>query len=149
MAIHFCHADLNAFYALHCTSGASTSLLATPMTDTSRYGRVCVDASSRITSFVEKNSEIAAGPGLINAGVYLLDSKALEKIPVDCEVSLERQVLPEWLAESSGMGVCTLSGDGAGRCSTSEAPESLQRAQAFFPPEQPAMKAENALRHPR
>src|SRR5213082_2862 len=38
--------------------------------DVTRYGSVALDQDGRVTQFVEKGD--AAGPGLINAGVYLL-----------------------------------------------------------------------------
>jgi NDP-sugar pyrophosphorylase family protein len=44
---------------------------------------------------VEKGETI--GPGLINAGVYVLDRDLLCQIPLATPVSLEREVFPAWM----------------------------------------------------
>ena len=53
--------------------------------DTTRYGRLLVDGG-RITSFAEKG---IAGPGLINAGCYVLATDALARFPVNYPFSFE------------------------------------------------------------
>ncbi len=53
--------------------------------DTTRYGRLVVDGD-RITSFAEKG---IAGPGLINAGCYVLATDALAQFPVNQPFSIE------------------------------------------------------------
>ena len=58
--------------------------------DTGRFGTVILE-DERIVSFAEKTG---AGPGLINAGIYLLKKTVLTKIQqVPC--SLERDILPQ------------------------------------------------------
>lgn len=63
--------------------------------DVSRYGSVTIDDAGRITDFVEKGARI--GPGLINAGVYLLRREVIAALPDDRPVSLERDVFPQLL----------------------------------------------------
>lgn len=53
--------------------------------DTTRYGRLIVD-KFRIINFAEKG---VSGPGLINAGCYLLPSDALNNFPINQPFSLE------------------------------------------------------------
>ena len=60
-----------------------------PVPDTARYGRVTL-AGERIENFAEKGS---GGPGLINAGVYLLRREVLSLIGEE-PCSLERDVFP-------------------------------------------------------
>src|SRR5262245_8538155 len=48
--------------------------------DVTRYGSVTLDNDGRITQFIEKGA--AAGPGLINAGVYLLRKQIVCDLPV-------------------------------------------------------------------
>ena len=62
--------------------------------DTTRYGQLLVD-SSRITSFAEKK---VSGPGLINAGCYLLETDALARFPLNQPFSIETDYfIPEVL----------------------------------------------------
>jgi D-glycero-alpha-D-manno-heptose 1-phosphate guanylyltransferase len=60
--------------------------------DVARYGSVALDHDDRIIQFLEKG--IRAGPGLINAGVYLLRKQILRELPAGTAISLEREVFP-------------------------------------------------------
>lgn len=57
--------------------------------DTTRYGRLVVDGG-RITRFAEKG---IAGPGLINAGCYVLATDALARFPLNRPFSIETDYL--------------------------------------------------------
>lgn len=57
--------------------------------DTSRYGRLAVDGG-RITGFAEKG---IAGPGLINAGCYVLATDALARFSLNQPFSIETDYL--------------------------------------------------------
>ena len=59
------------------------------MPDTSRYGRLIADGH-RITGFIEKGM---LGPGVINAGCYVLATDALNRFPVSHTFSLETDYL--------------------------------------------------------
>ena len=63
--------------------------------DVTRYGSVALDHDSRITQFLEKG--ILGGPGLINAGVYLLRKQIVRDLPAGTAISLEREVFPRLL----------------------------------------------------
>ena len=63
--------------------------------DVTRYGSVALDPDGRIIQFVEKGA--SAGPGLINAGVYLLRKQIVCDLPPDTVISLEREVFPRLL----------------------------------------------------
>ena len=71
-------------------------LLLRPVPDASRYGVVGV-AGDVVTSFRERDG--ASQPALINAGLYALDRRVLERIGGPC--SLERDVLPGLAAEGA------------------------------------------------
>jgi D-glycero-alpha-D-manno-heptose 1-phosphate guanylyltransferase len=73
--------------------------------DVSRYGSVALDCDSRITHFIEKG--ICAGPGLINAGVYLLRKKVVRDLPTARTISLEKDVFPRLLDRKVYGLVCT------------------------------------------
>jgi len=63
--------------------------------DVSRYGSVALDQDGRVTRFLEKG--VRAGPGLINAGVYLLRKQIVRELPAGMAISLEREVFPRLL----------------------------------------------------
>ena len=63
--------------------------------DVARYGSVLLDQEGRVTQFVEKGA--AAGPGLINAGVYLLRKQIVRDLPANTAISLEREIFPRLL----------------------------------------------------
>ena len=58
----------------------------------SRYGRVEINDSGNIVSFEEKTQ--ATGPGMINAGIYLMDTALIRAIP-DRPCSLEKDIFPK------------------------------------------------------
>jgi D-glycero-alpha-D-manno-heptose 1-phosphate guanylyltransferase len=63
--------------------------------DVTRYGSVALDRDGRVTRFVEKG--VAAGLGLINAGVYLLRKQIVRDLPAGTAISLEKEVFPRLL----------------------------------------------------
>lgn len=65
--------------------------------DTSRYGRLVVDGG-RITCFAEKG---ISGPGLINAGCYVMATDALGQIPVNQHFSIETDYLVPEVARAT------------------------------------------------
>lgn len=90
-----CEADLRGYFSWHCSRGAQATMLLAEASDTERYGRVEADAAGVVLTFVEKGGN--PGPGLINAGMYLIDRRLLLTIPTNGTVSLEREVLPSWI----------------------------------------------------
>ncbi|HMK91481.1 MAG TPA: NDP-sugar synthase, partial [Thermoleophilia bacterium] len=93
-----CDVDLTALIAFHRRTRGAATLLVTEVEDTHRYGLVEVGHGGRIASFVEKPGADAGGPGLINAGVYVLEHDVLEMIPPRRETSIERGVFPDLAA---------------------------------------------------
>jgi|WetSurMetagenome_2_1015567.scaffolds.fasta_scaffold14342_3 NDP-sugar pyrophosphorylase family protein len=93
----YCHADLSAFWRWHVAQRSDATILLRRMQDTRRFGRIHVDAEGRVHEFEEKKS--TAGPGWINAGIYLLSRRRIHRIPTDRAVSLEREVFPAWIRE--------------------------------------------------
>lgn len=68
--------------------------------DAARYG-VALLAGERVTTFLERPT--APGPGLVNAGIYLVRRDAFRDVPAPC--SLERDVLPRLCEEGRIRGV--------------------------------------------
>jgi histidinol-phosphate phosphatase family protein len=93
-------ADLSAFLIWYKKSGLPAALLLNSVPDAGRYGRVEADAKGRVSGFVEKGE---AGPGRINAGVYLLRPESLDAILPGEAASIERDVFPA-LASAGRLG---------------------------------------------
>src|SRR5436309_14732900 len=60
--------------------------------DVTRYGSVALDHDGRVTQFIEKG--VGGGPGLINAGVYLLRKQVIHDLQTGGPISLERYGFP-------------------------------------------------------
>ncbi len=120
----YCHTDLSPFYDWFQTKGGSAGLLLAQVTDTRRYGKIEMDSAGDIIAFQEKAA--GDGPGLINAGVYLLAGSIITRLPRNTFCSLETDIFP---------GLC---GHGLAGFPTGAAfldigtPEAYQHAPAFF-----------------
>jgi NDP-sugar pyrophosphorylase family protein len=73
--------------------------------DVTRYGSVRLDDDGRVIQFLEKS--VGSGPGLINAGVYLLRKQVVRDLPAGRATSLERDVFPGLLDRGVYGLVCT------------------------------------------
>jgi len=91
----FCDVNLSAFFIWHQTRNARGSLVLVKRSNTTCSGRVEIDTEGRIASFKEKSGH--AGPGLINAGIYLFTRRLLQTIPDSEAISLEQELLPGWI----------------------------------------------------
>jgi len=91
--------DLSAMLAFHeqCGAAATIELLAVP--DPTPYGLVELDAAGRVRRFTEKPDPAQVTTDTINAGIYVLDPRLLERIPAGRAVSIEREFFPELLAD--------------------------------------------------
>jgi NDP-sugar pyrophosphorylase family protein len=69
-------------------------VVAAPVADTARFGRLESSRGGFLTSIRENES----GPGLVNAGVYLLRRYLLERFPSSRPLSFEKEVLPALIA---------------------------------------------------
>lgn len=96
----FVEMDWNAFIEKHRCRGYPMSLVLRQIDDAGRYGRVVLDDRGRAIRFEEKRPD--AGAGLVNAGVYLFRRDLLEGIPAGRAVSLESELMPEFLKKGVG-----------------------------------------------
>lgn len=101
-----CAVDLVSFVAAHRQRRAAASLVLARMEDTSRFGRVELNATGEVEKFAEKNTP--GEPGWVNAGIYLLERSVIESIPVDRVTSLEKDVFPSLI----GRGLVGYPSDG-------------------------------------
>ena len=110
----------------HCEARVPLTVCAVEVADAARYGRVVV-GDSRVAGFVEKGTK---GPGLINAGIYLMRRSLLEAPDLPEVFSFERDVLEARLGELRPLAYPT-----HGRFIDIGVPEDYSRAQGMFPPD--------------
>lgn len=91
----YCHADLASFWRGHIAAHSVTSMVLVHVEDSSRFGSVQLNSEENISAFQEKT--VSAGPGWINAGIYLASRALLQAIPQNTVCSLEREVFPMWI----------------------------------------------------
>ena len=86
--------DITALIEFHRRHGAEGTIALHPVPDPSAFGVVPTDAEGRVVAFVEKPPRDQAPTNLINAGTYVLEPSALERIPLGRRVSIERETFP-------------------------------------------------------
>jgi mannose-1-phosphate guanylyltransferase len=85
--------DLTAELAFHEQHSALVTLALIAVDDTSSYGVVPTSDDGQVEAFLEKTSE-PAPTNRINAGAYVVEREAVERIPSGRAVSFEREVFP-------------------------------------------------------
>jgi histidinol-phosphate phosphatase family protein len=116
--------DLRVYACWHRDRGAPASIAVTRVMGSERYGNIKMDEAARILGFAEKQQH--AGPGWINAGIYMLGREVLASIPERQNVSLEHDVFPRW----TGRGLCGYYR--LARFFDIGTPEDFGRVEAFF-----------------
>jgi mannose-1-phosphate guanylyltransferase len=84
--------DLTALVAFHRGRGAVGTIALTPVDDARPYGLVATDEDGRVREFREKPDRPVAG--WVNAGTYVLEPSALDRVPAGGPVSIERETFP-------------------------------------------------------
>lgn len=100
--------DLSALWRSHEERGARASLGLYPVEDPTGYGLVELSRDGSVLEFLEKPEPGHSGPGLINAGAYVLERSVFEGVPDGVEVSIESDVFPRL----AGSGLYGLELDG-------------------------------------
>ena len=88
----YCRFELDMLCRSHILNRAAVTLWLVRVNDCSRYGSVVLREDGEVEAFEEKSE--ASRPGLISAGIYLMNRKMVESIPAGRAVSLEREVFP-------------------------------------------------------
>lgn len=96
--------DLDAMRRLHESNEALATIALHEVDDPTRFGVARLDEHSRITEFVEKPKLADAPSRLINAGAYLLEPQAVDRIPEGRKVIIEREVFPALASEGKLFG---------------------------------------------
>jgi mannose-1-phosphate guanylyltransferase len=93
--------SISAQLELHRASGAAVTLYLTEVEDARAFGCVPVDASGRVTAFLEKMPEPVTNR--INAGCYVFKRSVIDSIPAGRPVSVERETFPDLLSSGAVM----------------------------------------------
>jgi mannose-1-phosphate guanylyltransferase len=93
--------DVGALIAFHDKSGGEATIALHRVDDPSAYGVVPTDTDGRVLAFVEKPPRDEAPSDLINAGTYVLEPEALQRVPADRPASIEREVFPTMVRDSA------------------------------------------------
>ena len=94
--------DYKTLMEFHLKKKADATLALRKLNDTSRYGRVVVNRSRRITGFEEKG--LSAGSGFINGGVYILEKFFLMEPEFRGRFSIEKDCFAQLYPEAKLYG---------------------------------------------
>lgn len=119
--------NFDGMQTLMAAKDADLVMVLQEVDDISRYGSVVVESDHRVVQFVEKGS--STGPGLINAGVYLLRKQIILDLPERVPLSLERDVYPALLDRRVYGWIA------AGNFIDIGVPDDLRRAQTLLLPQ--------------
>lgn len=96
--------DFEALNQLFEKQKADAVISLTRVPDVSQFGSVQLNGE-QITAFIEKSALPQNEKGLVNAGAYLVSHRALERIPKNQAVSIEKQVFPILAQQGSLFGL--------------------------------------------
>ena len=88
------HINLSKFLDLHKSRKACATIALTPVENPSSYGLVETDTNSNVLRFLEKPNLNEITCNTINAGIYLLEPKTFNRIPLNTNYSIERSYFP-------------------------------------------------------
>lgn len=86
--------DLTALWNRHRETGARATLGLYPMADPSAYGLVDLAPDGQVRDFLEKPDGPGVKPGLVSAGIYVLDRDVIAAVSPGRSVSIEHEVFP-------------------------------------------------------
>jgi len=121
----FLDTSLSDFICWRETQKLPAALLLTEVADTSRYGKVILSEQGQVLSFAEKG--FCIGPGLINAGIYILTRNILLTLPPKQKHSLEMELFPSLVEQKQLYGLFAQK-----HFIDIGTPDSYQEAQQFF-----------------
>ncbi|MBX2998956.1 MAG: nucleotidyltransferase family protein [Caldilineaceae bacterium] len=102
----YCQADLTQLRQRHREQKAQVTVWLTEVGECDRYGAVRAAEDGAVIEFCEKQPGL--GRGAINAGIYWFQRAAVEIIPLQQNVSLERDLFPSLI----GKGLYSYTGHG-------------------------------------
>ena len=100
-------ADLSAVIDFHRAADAEATIWLQPVEDPSAFGVVPTDAAGRVQGFIEKPPRDEAPTNLINAGIYVLEPRVLDRIPPGVVYSAERELFPAIVDDGAAYALTT------------------------------------------
>jgi len=98
----FFYVRLDKLMSFHCSGNFDFSMVLKPMKKTDRYGTVEIDDNNRVIKFNEKAK---VDEGLINGGIYLLNSSVAKLFPRNEKFSIEEKFMATMVNELSFGGL--------------------------------------------
>lgn len=87
--------DLSAMIEQHSALNSTVTISLLQVEDPSAFGVVAMDDDARITRFVEKPKREDAPSNWINAGAWIIERRALDRVPPHTFVMVEHTLFPE------------------------------------------------------
>ncbi|HEX4074029.1 MAG TPA: nucleotidyltransferase family protein [Candidatus Acidoferrales bacterium] len=115
-------ADLSSLIREHKENGADVTVVVIPETR-SDAGSVVLDRGGKIKTFAEKR--VVPESRYLSAGIYMLDKSLIATIPSAAKISIEEQLVPQWLADGKTIQASIFEG----ACIDIGTPERYQKAQ--------------------
>lgn len=106
----FADIDVAEEIRVHQESGALITIALTPVDNPCEFGIARVDGSNRISEFKEKPKPEEVFSNLINAGVYILEKRALADIPPGQFYDFSKDLVPKLMARGEHIQGYSLSG---------------------------------------
>ena len=120
----FSEFDHDSLFLTHKQKNANVTLLVKRVNDNTRFGTIQMNNQNEIIKFMEKGSN--KGPGLINAGVYIMNTSTIHKITKKTPCSLEYDFFPKMVSK----GICGY--ETKGKFIDIGSPDSYAQAELFF-----------------
>jgi mannose-1-phosphate guanylyltransferase len=95
----FTDLDITEMLKFHDNKHAKVTIALTPVEDPTRFGVVETDSNQRVTRFVEKPRREEVTTNMINAGLYIIESGILERIPEGQRYMFEHNIFPALVNE--------------------------------------------------
>lgn len=102
--------DIRSLVAMHRRKGALATMALTTVDRPEEFGIVGLDDDGRIVRFKEKPRTEEVFSNLINAGIYVLEKRALRDIPEGEKYDFSKQLFPKLLARSEPLYGMPISG---------------------------------------
>lgn len=99
--------DVAELVRFHREHGAEATIHLIGVPDPSAFGVVALHDDGRVERFVEKPAPGTAPSNLINAGTYVMEASALQRIPTGQKVSIERATFPLIAADGGLFAMAT------------------------------------------
>ena len=90
--------DVTALLNFHRERGGEATIALHPVEEPSHFGVVDTTQDGRVVAFIEKPPPGTAPTNLINAGTYVFEPRALDRIAAEGRVSVERDTFPRLVA---------------------------------------------------